>query len=74
MNIDSSNIDEVVKAKAILEALVESESKHSLNQFMWNYDCFELDDFIVELLELLGDANRFSSLERIELKETIESK
>lgn len=71
MNIDSSDIDEDKNYSAILTALVESESQHSLKEFMWSYDCFGLNKFIVELLDLLADSSRFESLERIELKETI---
>lgn len=58
----------------LVEALKESEGKTSLEVFSWNYDAFEKDDFIKELLETLGDKDSFPELKRIELRETMEKK
>lgn len=73
LNIDSSNIDEDEKAQQVLAALTQSQSKETLEKFFWNYDAFELDDFIQELLGLLGDGS-FPALKHIELAETLEDK
>ena len=71
LNIDSSNLDDEERCRPILEALVESPSKETLNEFYWNYDAFELDDFVEELLEVMIDASRFQSIEWIEMRETL---
>ena len=55
LNIDSSNIDEIKKANKILEALVECQSKATLESLYWSYDAFEMDDFVEELLQVLGN-------------------
>ena len=73
LNIDSSNIDDAEKADQVIEAMVEFPGKDTLERFCWNYDAFELDDQIEELLGVL-DNGLFVELETIELAETIESK
>lgn len=57
----------------LLEALVETECKATLKFFSWSYDALDKDDFVQELLELIGDQGRFSALEQIELRETMEA-
>ena len=73
VSIDSSDIDEEDGQKQVMEALVECQSKESLYSFNWSYDAFEKDDFIEELLDLLGNGT-FTALEYVELAETIEDK
>ena len=54
-----------------MDAIVESESKATLNEFYWNYDACELDNFVEELLDLFIDASRFQMIEVIEMRETL---
>lgn len=72
LNIDSSNIDDDDKARQILDAMVECQSKQTLTKFCWNYDAFELDEAIIELLGILE--GQYPMLEFIELTETIDDK
>ena len=74
LNIDSSNLDDEAMCRKVLDAIVESESKATLNEFFWNYDACELDGFVEELLELFIDASRFQMIEVIEMRETLENK
>ena len=72
LSIDSSDIEDEERIKLVMEALVETQSKDSLYSFNWSYDAFEQDDFIEELLGLLGNG-LFTVLEFVELKETLEN-
>ena len=74
LNIDSSNLDDEAMCRKVLDAIVESESKATLNEFFWNYDACDLDGFVEELLELFIDASRFQMIEVIEMRETLENK
>lgn len=74
LNIDSSSLEDDDLQNSLVEAIKESEGKASLKCLSWNYDAFEKDDFIKELLETLGDKDTFPELKRIELRETMEKK
>ena len=50
---------------------METESNASLKFFNWSYDAKEKDDFVKELLQVIGDQGRFHKLEHIELRETM---
>ena len=73
VSIDSSDIDDEERTKQVMEALVETQSKDTLYSFNWSYDAFEQDDFIEELLGLLGNG-LFTVLEFVELAETMDDK
>ena len=55
-----------------MESLKESTCKETLRVFAWSYDAFEMNELIESMLELLGDRDQFSAIERIELIETLE--
>ena len=71
LNIDSSNLDEEELGQKLLEGLKEAGCKESLNKFSWSYDAFEMTDLVKSFLEELGDADKWTNLEYIELKETL---
>ena len=56
----------------LIESLKESSCKSTLKVFAWSYDAFEMNELIESMLEVLGDREQFSNIERIELIETLE--
>lgn len=71
LNIDSSNMDEEEHGLQLVECLKDAACKESLKEFSWSYDAFEMNDLIKSLLDLLGDQENWTALEKIELCETL---
>lgn len=75
LDMGSSNLDdedETEHGMELIECLKESSCKGSLKVFAWSYDAFEMNDLIESMLEVIGDRDQFTNIERVELMETLE--
>ena len=72
LDISGLGIEDEDDQEAVKNAILESESKGSLQTLNWSYDAFERNKFVKECLELFSDRDQFAEIKEIQFAECID--